>query len=168
MQLPKVPVSLDGFIPHLYEKLALGSSPFQTLNPYKEYETRLRELFAQEPNNPALNTPGVNLVPVFAGHEALLNIHARHLENGSPRAKDSYILPLDNEWRKPHGSPAIVQSMQQFRKNFTLFSESSLADLDWSNVVAAGSSVITPLLPVPEKHSSTKRDLRYVYLQTSH
>jgi hypothetical protein len=38
--------------------------------------------------------------------------------------------------------------MKEFKNNFNLFSESSLVDLDWSNVVAAGSSVVTSLLPV--------------------
>lgn len=48
------------------------------------------------------------------------------------------MLPLDAAERRKNGSPAIVQDVNEFQKNFALFSESSLVDLDWSNVVAAG------------------------------
>jgi hypothetical protein len=36
-------------------------------------------------------------------------------------------------------------------------------DLDWNNVVAAGSSVTTALLPIPEKWAASKRSLREYY-----
>ena len=35
--------------------------------------------------------------------------------------------------------------------------------MDWSNVVVAGSAVVTSLLAVPEKHSGSKRALREYY-----
>ena len=158
--MPDTPVALDSFIPHLHEQLDAGSSVSEILAPFKAYEGRLRELFAQEPDNPILSKPNANLVPLFDGHEGLLNTHARQLNKETPGEKDKYILPLNEELRRPHGFPAAVQSLKAFRNNFTLFSESSLADLDWSNVVAAGSSVVTPLLPVPEKHNKTKRARR--------
>lgn len=160
IDVPDTPVPLDSFIPHLREQLDAGRSVAEILAPFKAYEGRLRELFAQEPDNPILSKPNANLVPLFAGHEGLLNVHARQLDKETPAEKEKYILPLDETWRKPHGAPATVQSLKAFRNNFTLFSESSLAELDWSNVVAAGSSVVTPLLPVPEKHSKTKRARR--------
>jgi hypothetical protein len=56
-----------------------------------------------------------------------------------------------------------VQDVKEFQKNFALFSESSLVDLDWSNVVAAGSAVVTCLLPVPAKHNKSKKTLRQYY-----
>jgi len=62
-------------------------------------------------------------------------------------------------------APAVVSSFQEFQQNFNLFSESALADLDWSNVVAAGSAVTTALLPVPEKWRGSKRSLREYYHQ---
>ena len=65
--------------------------------------------------------------------------------------------------RKLSGAPAIVASFKTFQHNFNLFSESSLADVDWNNVVAAGSSVTTALLPVPEKWAGSKRSLREYY-----
>lgn len=48
----------------------------------------------------------------------------------------------------------------------SLFSESSLVDLDWSNVIVAGSGVVTALLPVPAPHNESKRSLRAYYHQT--
>ena len=58
--------------------------------------------------------------------------------------------------RKPQGAPAVVDSLEEFQMNINLFSELSLVDLDWSNVVAAGSSVVTALLPVPEKYNGSR------------
>lgn len=34
---------------------------------------------------------------------------------------------------------------------------------DWTNIIAAGSSVMTPLLKVPQKHAESKRTLRDYY-----
>ena len=60
----------------------------------------------------------------------------------------------------PDGSPAIVEFIREFKNNLNVFSESSLVDLDWSNVVVAGSAVVTSLLAVPKEHASSKRALR--------
>jgi hypothetical protein len=38
--------------------------------------------------------------------------------------------------------------------------EGSLSQLDWSNVVCAGGSVLASLLPVPDKAKTSKRALR--------
>ncbi|KAL2182371.1 hypothetical protein L209DRAFT_746264 [Thermothelomyces heterothallicus CBS 203.75] len=72
-------------------------------------------------------------------------------------------MPLPPTIRRPDGPPAVVQSIEEFQCNFNIFSESSLSELDWSNVVAAGSSVVNTLLPVPEEYSRTKRGLREFY-----
>lgn len=68
-----------------------------------------------------------------------------------------FIMPLTCEGRKPDGSIAVVHSLTVDKKDFPLFSESSLVDLDWSNVVAAGSSVVTPFLPALDKYSTSKK-----------
>lgn len=75
-------------------------------------------------------------------------------------------MPLAPSERKANGAPAVVCSFNEFKKNFDLFSESTLVDMDWSNVVAAGSSVVTALLPVPEKCGGSKRALREYYHET--
>lgn len=77
--------------------------------------------------------------------------------------KEQYIMPLKEENRRPNGSPAVVPTLDEFRKNFNVFSEGALSDMDWSNVVVAGSAVVTCLLPVPEKYRDSKRSLREYY-----
>jgi hypothetical protein len=159
--LPDVPTKHADFISHI------ASNPDkklpELLEPYKQYDAKLREVFAQEPNHPALNDQYLNVVPLFNGGEKHLKIRARDLENESVKEKERYVMPLNDEDRRPDGSPAIVQDIKEFQQNFALFCESSLVDLDWSNVVAAGSSVVTCLLPVPEKHKKSKKALRQYY-----
>lgn len=135
----------------------------ELIEPYKQYDSKIREVFAQEPTHPALADRHLNITPVFAGQESNLKIRARNLGAESEEETKKYIMPLEAEKRKPTGSPATVQSLKEFQTNFNIFSESSLVDMDWSNVVAAGSSVVTPLLPVPEKYSGSKRALRQYY-----
>jgi hypothetical protein len=146
MSLPALPVPLHDFIPYIAKH-----EPKKALEPFKVYESKLREVFAQKPDNAIAADPRANILPLFDGHEDNLKIRARDMSK-SILEKDKYLLTLPNEKRMPDGSPAIVGSMKEFKNNFNLFSESSLVDLDWSNVVAAGSSVVTSLLPVPAPH----------------
>ena len=110
--------------------------------PYKEYESKLRNIYAQDPDHPAVEKQ--HLVPVFAGHEQRVKIRARDLEAESKAEADHYIMPLSVNDRKKNNAPAIVQSLKEFQTNFQLFSESSLVDIDWSNIVVAGSAVCYP------------------------
>lgn len=126
--------------------------------PYNEYEAKLREGFAQYRDHDALQDPSVNAVPIFSGDPQILRVRARGTDDHS--INDKYMMPLSVKDRKPEGAPATVKSLQDFKKNFNLFSESSLADLDWSNVIAAGSSVVTALLPVPDEYDTSKKALR--------
>nr|POF05923.1 uncharacterized protein CFP56_53310 [Quercus suber] len=159
LTLPPLPTRPDQFLEHV-ETHPQTPMP-ELIKPYLEYDSKLRMIFAQQPNHSATNVP--NVVSVFSGHEKSATIRARDLEAESTKEKEQYIMPLKNEDRKAHGSPAIVQSLRDFRGNFNIFSESSLVDLDWSNVVVAGSAVVTSLLPVPEKHAGSKRALRQWY-----
>lgn len=159
MELPKLPISRKDFIPYLNKH---PQTPIPSLlAPFKAFEGSLRKAYAQEPDHKALKDPFINTVPVFAGHEDEFRVRARTLEVEAENER--YIMPLDSSERKPSGAPAIVGSFKEFKKNFDLFSESSLVDMDWSNVVAAGSSVVTALLPVPDKYSTSKRALREYY-----
>ncbi|OJD37529.1 ankyrin repeat protein [Diplodia corticola] len=159
--LPKVPVKHNDFLS--YVAAHPDSLMTELIEPYKQYDSKLREVYAQEPDHPALTDRFLNVTPVFAGQESNAKIRARNLAAESEAEKEKYIMPLDSDQRKPNGSPAVVQSLKEFQTNFTVFSESSLVDMDWSNVVAAGSSVVTPLLPVPEEYSGSKRALRRYY-----
>ncbi|KAH6681535.1 ankyrin repeat-containing domain protein [Halenospora varia] len=162
INIPKLPsAGVKGFIPYLAKN---PNTPIgELLEPYKNFEAELRKVFAQEPSHEAVKDPNVNLVPIFNGHEQDVKIRARVLENESEDETSRYIMSLSAENRKKSGSPAIVSSFKDFQQNFNLFSESSLIDLDWNNVVAAGSAVTTSLLPVPEKWAESKRSLREYY-----
>jgi hypothetical protein len=162
--LPDVPVKHADFVS--YVESHPNTPLLELLEPYKQYDGKLREVFAQEPDHPALTDKHLNVVPVFNGHTSSLKIRARDLDSESQEEKERYIMPLKAHERRPNDSPAIVQDIKDFQQNFALFCESSLVDLDWSNVVAAGSSVVTCLLPVPKQHSKSKRALRQYYHET--
>ena len=155
--LPKLPATHSHFIPYLKNN---PKTPLSALvKPYSDYEAKLREIFAQSRDDPLIQDPKVNVVPVFEGHQQDLCIRARALDDDLENRK--YIMPLKD--RKPDGAPGTVPSLDDFKQNFNLFSESSLVDLDWNNVVAAGSAVVTSLLPVSEPHNESKRALRQYY-----
>jgi len=162
IEIPQLPSgSVKQFIDYLSKH---PDTPItELLKPYKAFEAELRKIYAQQPTHELLKDDTVNLVPLFDGNEEELKIRARALESESDDEKARYIMQLKEKDRKPNGAPAIVPSFKEFQQNFNLFSESSLTELDWSNVVAAGSSVTTALLPVPEKWAASKRSLREYY-----
>ncbi|RBR24578.1 uncharacterized protein FIESC28_02628 [Fusarium coffeatum] len=135
----------------------------EILDPYRKYEAELRSVYAQDRQNPILDDPYLNVVPLFTEDTKFITTRARDLETESEEEKSKYIMALPDDKRRPHDSPATVANLVEFQKNFNIFSESSLSDLDWSNVVAAGSSVVNCLLPVPKGFDTTKRKLREYY-----
>lgn len=163
LELSKLPISdVKDFIPYFASQRKKPVS--QILEPFTSYENDLRKIFAQAPEHPMVSCgKNPNLVPVFAGHETQLKIHARNLSVETEEEKEKYLMTLKTSDRKQNGSPALVSSLKEFQKNFNLFSESSLSDLRWDNVVAAGSAVTTALLPVPEKWAGSKKSLREYY-----
>ncbi|KAM0702033.1 hypothetical protein Q7P35_010943 [Cladosporium inversicolor] len=159
INMPPLPVPQDRFIEYV---AAHPSTPMpELLQPFKQHEDELRKVFAQHPEHAI--TKQLNLVPVFEGHEQYVKIRARDLTAEPDSLKEKYIMPLKPTERKPNGALAIADSMQHFKTNFNLFTESSLADLNWDNVVVAGSAVVTSLLSVPEQYSHSKRSLRRYY-----
>ncbi|GAM82971.1 hypothetical protein ANO11243_009570 [Dothideomycetidae sp. 11243] len=163
MELPTLPVPAANFIHYI----SSSEKPIrEAIEPYRAYENSLRSIYAQEPDHEAAQDPHVNLVPVFAGQEGKLTIHPRDLSSEPRGLQDKFLLALATADRKLAQSPAITRSLKTFRDNFNVFSESSLVDLDWNNVVVAGSSAATALLPVAAPHNESKRALREYYHQT--
>ncbi|WEW58217.1 hypothetical protein PRK78_003685 [Emydomyces testavorans] len=163
MELPSLPLALSAFVPHLSERSRVDILNGNALKPFKCYESKLREIFAQEPKNKAIADPHINVVPVYAGHEDQLMVKARDLEQETPEEAEKYILPLSPAFRRESSTPAVVGSLDEFKDNFRLFSESSLVDLDWSNVVVAGSAVTTCLLPLSAQHKTSRKAQREFY-----
>jgi hypothetical protein len=107
-----------------------------------------------------LDDPYLNVLPLFTKDTPNIKTRARNLDAESQAEKDHYIMALPQDKRRAQGSPAVVQSLQEFRHNFNVFCESSLVDIDWDNIVAAGSSAVNCLLPVPAEYNTSKRALR--------
>lgn len=134
------------------------------VQPYNDYDAAARKIFAQDPSHSLVKDNHANIAPLYdATGSTDIRVRARDLAAETPQQKEKYILPLADAKRLSHGSPAVVPTLAEFQNNFTLFTEGALSDLDWSNVVAAGSAVVTSLLPVPEKYRKSKRDLRQYY-----
>ncbi|KAH7328643.1 ankyrin repeat-containing domain protein [Stachybotrys elegans] len=161
LDLPQIPA------PHreLAKYIAVHpeKSMIEIMEPYRKYEAQLRSVYAQDRQNPILEDPYINVVPLFTEDTKLITTRARDLASESDEEKSRYIMPLPEDKRRPHGSPATVADVDEFRKQFNVFSETSLVDMDWSNVVAAGSSVINCLLPIPAEFKTTKRKMREYY-----
>ncbi|KAI1754123.1 ankyrin repeat protein [Xylaria castorea] len=160
-QLPKLPAAHN----ELVNYIAKGSDVSMTelMEPYRQFESKLREMYAQERNNPALDDPYLNVLPLFTKDTPAIRTRARNLDGETQEQKEKYIMPLPEDKRRPNGSPAVVESLKEFRYNFGVFSESSLSDMEWDNVVAAGSSVVNCLVPVPPEYKKSKRALRQYY-----
>lgn len=157
-ELPQLPVRHEELAGYIAKNSA---TPLEELMaPFRKYEAELRHLYAQDRSNPALDDPYLNVLPLFTDDTPSIKTRARDLQAESPEQKERYIMALPDDKRRPNGSPAVVESLKEFRHNFSVFSESSLVDLDWSNLVAAGSSAVNCLLPVPNKYKSSKRALR--------
>ncbi|KAK6349078.1 hypothetical protein TWF730_009837 [Orbilia blumenaviensis] len=118
----------------------------------------------RDPSNAVLADNTIGLVPIYKGSglESNIKVQARDLDAETPEQKAKYLMELDGKVRKKNGERAIVD-IDEFKMNFTLFSEGALQNLDWTNIIAAGSSVLTPLLPIPDEHRQTKRNMRDWY-----
>ncbi|KAI0350817.1 ankyrin [Trametes cingulata] len=132
----------------------------QALQPSLDDEATLRKLFATDRGNARLQDPYVGLVDVFDAPADIRTTRARIVANEDDLTAH-YILPLNEKQRRKEGEPAMVSSLDEFKKNWAIFSEGSLSQLtDWSNVVAAGGSVQACLAPVPGSAKTSKRAMR--------
>ncbi|KAF7562776.1 hypothetical protein G7046_g1351 [Stylonectria norvegica] len=159
--LPKLPVPLAELGRYISQN---PETPMvDIIEPYRQYEATLRTVYAQDRQNPILKDPYLNVLPLFTEDTELMTTRARNLDAESDEEKGRYVMALPDDKRRPHGSPATVVNFDEFQKNFNVFSESSLVDVNWDNVVAAGSSVVNCVLPVPKEFNTTKRKLREYY-----
>ena len=148
--LPKgVPVSLD-----------------EVLQPSLDDEADLRRLFATDTKNPRLNNPHVGLIDVFDAPADIRTTRARVVQNEFDLS-EKYLMALTEAGRRKEGTPATASSLEEFNRNWSIFSEGSLSLLDWNNVIAAGGSVLACLLPVPDANKASKRTLRKYFHATA-
>src|SRR6266702_2932770 len=141
--LPKGPVSLD-----------------KVLQPSLDDEAELRKLFATDKGNARLRDIHVGLVDVFAAPSDIRTTRARVVKDDADRDAQ-HVMALPNSLRREDGSPAMVENLEAFKKNWGVFTENSLSQLaDWSNVIAAGGSVQACLMPLPKAATGSKRATR--------
>ncbi|KAL7276030.1 hypothetical protein RUND412_000999 [Rhizina undulata] len=160
-ELPELPVPPSEFLDYVNKNPDVPIR--ELLQPFLAYESVLRAYFAQDPDN-ALVKGHIGLISLFENNNAAFaKIRARDFAAETTEEKERYVMPLKDEDRKANGAPSIVGSLEEFRKNFNIFTEGSLLNLDWNNVIAAGSSVVTPLLCIPEKYRDSKRAIRGYY-----
>lgn len=137
----------------------------QALKPALEHEADLRKTFSAQRHNVASLDPHAGLVDIFApGAEALRRTHAR-LPADEKELSAKYVMPLKDDARRKTGEPAMVDSLDQFRNVWSVFSEGTLAQLGsgpWENVIVAGGSILAALLPLPARvtKQNSKRALR--------
>lgn len=141
--LPKGPVILD-----------------KVLQPSLDDEAELRKLFATDKGNARLRDIHVGLVDVFAAPSDIRTTRARVVKDDADRDAQ-HVMALTSSLRREEGSPAMVEDLGAFKKNWRVFTENSLSQLaDWSNVIAAGGSVQACLMPLPKAATGSKRAMR--------
>ncbi|KAH9034021.1 hypothetical protein EDB83DRAFT_2296389 [Lactarius deliciosus] len=141
--LPRGPVSLD-----------------HVLQPSLDDEAELRKLFATDKGNTRLRDIHVGLVDVFAAPSDIRTTRARVVKDDADRDAQ-HIMGLPSSLRREEGFPAMVEILEAFKKNWSIFTENSLSQLaDWSNVIAAGGSVQACLMPLPKAATGSKRAMR--------
>ncbi|KAI0656088.1 ankyrin [Cubamyces menziesii] len=132
----------------------------EALQPSLTDEAELRKLFATDKSHARLADPYVGLVDIFDAPDDVRTTRARVIASEDDLSAQ-YIFPLPEKQRRKDGDPAMVSSLEDFKKNWAIFSEGSLSQLaDWSNVVVAGGSIQACLTPLPDSAKASKRAMR--------
>jgi hypothetical protein len=125
-----------------------------------EDEAELRRQFATDKTNTRLDNPYVGLVDVFAAPVNIRTTRARVVKDDNDLSA-KYVMPLPESRRRKEGSPATTANLDDFKRNWAIFTENSLSQLtDWNNVVVAGGSVLACLTPLSDEQQASKRNLR--------
>jgi hypothetical protein len=137
-----------------------GISLNNALQPSLDDEAELRRLFATEKTNSRLNDSHVGLVDIFDAPPFIRTTRMRVVKDEVDLSA-KYVMPLSEANRRKEGDPAMVADLEEFKRNWGVFTEGSLSQLsDWNNVVAAGGAVLACLCPLPESAKVSKRATR--------
>lgn len=140
-----------------------GVSIDRALQPSLDEESELRKLFATDRQNQRLSNPYVGLIDVFDAPEAIRTTRSRVVQDDKDLSAN-YVMPLSEINRREEGSPSAVADLDEFKKNWSVFTEGSLSQLlDWNNVVAAGGAVLACLTPLDKDAKVSKRTIRKYY-----
>ena len=140
-----------------------GVSIDQALQPSLDEESELRKLFATDRQNQRISNPYVGLIDVFDAPEAIRTTRARVVQDDKDLSAN-YVMPVSKINRRSEGTPSAVADLDEFKKNWSVFTEGSLSQLiDWNNVVAAGGAVLACLTPLSKDAKESKRAIRKYY-----
>lgn len=115
MELPRLPAPIDRYL-HQTDKCQTQAELHEATEPYIQYESKLREVFAQYPDHSAAKQD--HLVPLFNRNSPKPVIRARNPGIEPEKVRDQYLLPLSPEERKNSGDQAIVKDINEFKTNF--------------------------------------------------
>lgn len=92
LQLPQLPVPHEDLVRYI---AAHPDTPMsELLQPFRQYEEKLREKFAQNGDDEALNCPNLNTLPLFSDENPQITIRARDLTTETDQEKSRYIMAL--------------------------------------------------------------------------
>jgi hypothetical protein len=135
----------------------------EVLQPSLDDETELRRLLATDRSNARLSNPYVGVVDVFEAPSDIRTTRARVVKDDRDR-NAKHVMPVPEDKRRKEGEPCTVSDLDEFKRNWNIFSEGSLSQLmDWSNVIAAGGSVLACLAPLSDADKASKRAIRKYY-----
>ncbi|KAG9255835.1 ankyrin repeat protein [Emericellopsis atlantica] len=134
--LPDIP---RNFVAHLNRNTDTVTQ--EVLEPFLQYELTLRKAFAQRDGS---IDDMANLVHIYDPSTTLPKFRNIDREQCDP---EKYLMRLSSDSPGTDRSCAVADSFEAYQRNFDAFTHSTLSGIDWSNVVAAGSSAMLPLLP---------------------
>jgi hypothetical protein len=145
-----------------------GVSLDHVLQPSLEDEAQLRRLFATDKSNSRLSDPYAGLVDVFDAPDSIRETRARVVKNDEDLSAE-YVMPLTETLRRKEGEPAMSANLEEFKRNWSFFTENSLSQLvDWNNIIAAGGAVLACLSPLPDSAKSSKKAIRKYFHSTTY
>jgi hypothetical protein len=137
-----------------------GVSLDSALQPSIDEESALRRLWANDRANKRLKNPYAGLVDLFDAPAELRTSRARVIKDEVDLLA-KYVMPVGAVNRRKEGTPSTVADIDEFKRHWGLFTESSLSQLfDWNNVVATGGSVLACLTPLSDLAKASKRATR--------
>ncbi|KAL0948908.1 hypothetical protein HGRIS_009017 [Hohenbuehelia grisea] len=144
-----------------------GVSLDAAVQPCLDDEAQLRKLFATDRGNARLSNPYVGLVDVFDAPQTIRTTRARVVHDEEDLIA-KHTMPLTEKTRRKEGEACMVSTMEEFKANWSVFTEGSLSQLPlgengWANVVAAGGSVLGCVAPLPDDAKVSKRATRKWY-----
>lgn len=94
------------------------------LAPFLEEEVQLQRLFATKKDDPRLKNPFAGLVDVYNAPDTIRKTRARVVKSIDDLSA-KHVMPLTKKQRRIDGEPCMVESYDEFMKNFAIFTGAS-------------------------------------------